>query len=168
MALEFVALTTIAEVGVALAGFATLASAFNRHAFDSEAVFGVVANGSIAMVFSLFALRFGGADLGLRVLAVMLAAVAVMLLRRALRLWVGARVDETLVSDGPSTILGMAALVGMLSSFLFSVLVVVDVRPGDAGLMFESALLCHLLIAVFLLIMAVWRNFAVRDVSPAP
>lgn len=145
-----------------------MASAFNRHAYDSEAVFGVVVNGSIAMVFSLFALRFGGGDLGLRVLAVMLAGVAVMLLRRALRLWVGARGNETVVYDGPSTILGMAAVVAMLSSLLLSVLVAVDVRPREARLMFESALLCHLLIAVFLLTIAVWKNFALRDVSLAP
>ena len=145
-----------------------MASAFNRHAYDSEAVFGVVANGSITTVFSLLALRFGRRDGGLRGLAVCLAVVASMLLARARRLTVAARRDEALNYDRPSILLGLAALLAMLLSLSFSILVAVHLLPGEARLMYESALLCHILIAVLLLVMAVWRTFAVRDISPEP
>jgi len=71
--LEFVALTTIAEVGATLAGFATLAGAIRGNAYDIESVYGAVLNGIIALVFALLALRFGGSDVGLRILAPALA-----------------------------------------------------------------------------------------------
>ena len=85
--MEFVALDTISEVGVALAGFAALASAIRGNVYDAEAIFGVVANGATALAFSLFALRFAGSAESIRILAGGLTLVALCLVVRGVQIY---------------------------------------------------------------------------------
>ena len=164
--MEFVALTTIAEVGAALAGFATLAGAIRGNAYDIESVYGAVLNAIIALVFALLALRFGGSDVGLRILAAALAVVSSLVVTRLVRLVANAREDSAKY-DRSSKILGRGAGLAILSAPPLSILVVFGVLPEQGRLLYESALLCHVLAAVLLLLYVVWRNYAIQHHRPA-
>ena len=51
--MQFFALPLIAEIGAALAGFATLAGIIRRDELDADAIFGIVFNSLIAVVFAI-------------------------------------------------------------------------------------------------------------------
>lgn len=72
--MQFVNLSTIAEVGATPAGFATLASAIRGTSYDADAVFDVFGHGLPALVFALCGSLFGSSTGALRVLNSILAA----------------------------------------------------------------------------------------------
>ncbi len=168
--MDFVALTTIAEVGAALAGFAALAGVLKSGAFDSDSIFDVVVNSLIALVFSLLALRFGETSGGVRILATALALASSVALARSLRVgWAAyhAYRDEMITYDLSSRIIWFGASLSMLLVPPVSILVAADFLPARARLLYETALLSHLLAAALLLLDVVRRNFAIGGNPPA-
>jgi hypothetical protein len=163
--LAFVALETIAEVGVALAGFAALAGAIRGNAIDSEAIFGVVVNGAVALAFSLLALRFGDSIAGVRILAGILALVSVSVALRGIQIVLVSFRSGGTERDPVGDVFGTLAFLGLLLAPPISLVVAFGFHPAEAELLYESALLCHLAIALFLFLYVVWRNFAARQTS---
>jgi hypothetical protein len=58
--LEFSALSLIAEISAALAGFATLAGVVRHDELDADGIFAIVLNCLIAMLFALVAILLVG------------------------------------------------------------------------------------------------------------
>ena len=165
--MEFVALTTIAEVGVALAGFATLAGAIKSNAFDSDSIFDVVVNSLLAMLFSLLALRFGSNSDGLRAIAAALAVASAIAVARTVKIIIAGYRDENAVFQIPTIVIGWGAFLCMLFVPPIAALVAGDLFPSKAAVLYESALLSHLLAASLLLLDVVRRNFALPGDPPA-
>jgi hypothetical protein len=51
---------------------------------------------------------------------------------------------------------------------LLAAVVVMGVFPARAAMLYELAVLSHLLVAIFLLLYVVWRNFALRSQTRTP
>jgi len=113
---EFVALSTIAEGGIALAGFATLAGAIRGSRYDWDGIFDVVVNSLIAAVFALLAMRFGSGSGGIRVVSLGLTVVSTLTAVRTLRVVRAAARDEATTFDRWSSVLGFPSLLCVFSS----------------------------------------------------
>ena len=85
--MQFFALSLIAEIGAALAGFATLAGIIRRDDLDADAIFAIVFNCLIAVVFALVGILFAGAEgsgtHSIRIIAGILLPTANVALARA-------------------------------------------------------------------------------------
>jgi len=168
--LEFTALPLIAEVGAALAGFATLSGVIRGDVLDSDALFDAVLNSLIAVFFSLLALLFGslGADgLGLRIVAVALLLTSALSLTRSLRVTRAAASNETLEFDRVSRIIGYLTLLSMLAVPPLALTVAAGLFPAHAALLFESAVFGNLVAGILALLYVVWRNLAI-PLAPPP
>ncbi len=74
--------------------------------------------------------------------------------------------EDSAKYDRSSKILGGGAGLAILSAPPLSILVAFGVFPEQGRLLYESALLCHVLVAVLLLLYVVWRNYAVQKHRP--
>ena len=96
--MELDALSSIAEVGAAIAGFATLASFIRRDGIDAEAVFGVVQCSLFAVVFALIPMLMfsdsSSSEAGLRLLS-----LVYFFCWTALWIWAANRV-RAMIRDG--------------------------------------------------------------------
>ena len=164
---EFVALSTIAEGGIALAGFATLAGAIRGSRYDWDGIFDVVVNSLMAAVFALLAMRFGSGAAGLRLVSLGLALVGALAAARTLQVVRAAIRDDAEVFDRWSSILGFPSLFCVLSSPVLALSLSAGAFAGKSALLFESALLLHVVAAALILLDVVRRNIAIRGERPA-
>ena len=158
--MEFVALETIAETAVALAGFAAVAGAIQRTMHDSESIFGVVLHGIVALAFSLLGLRLGGSHEGVRIIAGVWVLVAATISAR--NIWMLLLSWGEGDHDRASQFFGMSAFVSGSLTPVFPLLLVFDIYPGHAALLYELGLLLHLLCAALLFLFVMWRHLARR------
>ena len=165
--MNFVDLPTIAQIGATLAGFAALASVIRGTIYDSDAIFGVVANGVIALVFALFALRFGKTPVALRMLAAGFGLASGAWLVRELRVVYAAARDKHATYDRTSAVIGYAYVLAIVSPPVLGAAVAADVWPGEAALLYESALLVHVTAAALSLLDVVRRHTAFGGNPPA-
>lgn len=171
--MEFSALSLIAEISAALAGFATLAGVVRHDELDADGIFAIVLNCLIAMLFALIAiLLVGPAGIGSQALRPLSAA---LLLAFVLALWREVNVYRLSWRDMPERregglggVFGIGAIVSMPLPALLAAVVVMGVFPARAAMLYELAVLSHLLVAIFLLLYVVWRNFALRSQTRTP
>ena len=151
-------LTAVAEVGAALAGFATLAGILRRDYVDRNIAFGVVETSLIAVAFSLLPPTVGN----LRVTAALFFLV-----------WTTAWVHATyrqrkfggsMLSGLPLIAMTMLAL--PLAGSAFALLVALGMYSEHATRFYASAVLCPLLVACFLLWLTVRRIVFPTDGPP--
>lgn len=167
MILEFHALSLMAEVGVAVAGFATIAGVIRHDALHADAIYDVVLHSLTAVFFSILVVTLagsGGLERGtLRLVASALAVVALFSSVRELRVFASAQreLDEEKRHGGVGRVLGFGSLIAMIAAPVPSGLVVAD-AVSDAALVFELAILTHLAAAMLLLLYLVWYNFALE------
>ena len=170
--MQFFALSLIAEIGAALAGFATLAGIIRRDEIDSDAIFAIVFNSLIAVVFALVGILFAGAEgtgtLSIRIIAGALLATATLAIAREVNVyWVSWRtMPEERTVGGLGRLFGIGALVTMLPSPLLACVIMSGYFQTSAALLYELAVFSHLLVAIFLLLYVVWWNFALRRGRP--
>lgn len=171
--MQFFALSLIAEIGAALAGFATLAGVIRHDELDADAIFGTVFNSLIAVFFALIAILFAGAggtgSQSIRVIAAALLFTSVVAISREVKVYRASWRDmhEKAKVGGFGRIFGAASLVSMLPSPLLASVVMSGIFPARAALLYELAVLSHLLVAIFILLYVVWRNFALHRGPPA-
>jgi hypothetical protein len=165
--LLFVDLATLAQVGATLAGFATLAGAIRGTAYDSDAIFDIVAFSLVVMVFSLLGQVFGTTTLGLRTIALGLACSSLAAAVRSIRSAIVAIRDESATYDRTSAVLGCPAVLCTFLAPLIAVTVALNLSPGRAGLLYESALLIQISAAAIMLTDIVRRSLTLRGGPPA-
>jgi hypothetical protein len=150
-------LTTIAEVGAALAGFATLAGILRRDYADRNAAFGVVETSLIAVGFSLLPPVVGNLRVTAALFVIVLAAgFASALLRQR-------KATGTALFVGKPLFTAVASIVN-LAGFAFGLLVALAIYPEHAARLYRSAVLCPLLLACLLL----WLTVRSLVFSPEP
>jgi hypothetical protein len=165
--LQFVDLSTIAQVGATLAGFATLASAIRGTPYDSDAIFDVVGHSLLALIFALCA-SILGASLGpLRVFAALLAASTWLMFVRDVRVLIASARDDSSDYDRVSVVLGWAYMLLILVAPLLATAVVLNVFPQHAALLYESVLLAQIVAAALMLFDVVRRHLELLSGSPA-
>lgn len=164
--MDLLDLSTTAQIGATLAGFATLAGAIRGTVYDSDAIYDVVANSLIALGFSLFAMKFGATLGGLRVLALALAVAGAVMVARDIRVVIAAIRDDSATYDLTSAILGWSYMLVILSSPFLAVGAVANLWPGESAHLFESALLAHLAASILMLLDVVRRSLALSGVPP--
>jgi len=155
-------LTVIAEVGAALAGFATLAGVLRRGHRDRIVAFGVVETSLIAVAFALLPRVL----VSLRVTALLFFLVwttaALTRTRQNMRVTGRSLLDKSELHP----VLGLASLATSLAGSAFSLLVVLAIWPQHEQRFYESAVTCPLLISSFMLWLTV-RNLVLADDDPA-
>jgi hypothetical protein len=170
--LEFLALPLIAEIGAALAGFATLVGVIRHDELDADAIFATVFNSLIAVVFAIVAILFlessETAGQSIRFIAALLLATSVMVISREFNVYRLSWKDESKRPEvtGVGRFFGAATVVSMFVSPALTCVVVGGLFPMRAALLYEFAVFSHLLTAIFLLLFVVWRNFALRSNPP--
>jgi hypothetical protein len=170
--LQFFALPLIAEIGAALAGFATLAGIIRRDELDSDAIFAIVFNSLIAVVFALVGILFAGAEgtgtLSIRIIAGALLPTATLAIAREVNVYRTSwrAMPEERTVGGLGRLFGIGALVTMLPSPLLACAIMSGHFQSGAALLYELAVFSHLLVAIFLLLYVVWWNFALRRGRP--
>jgi len=167
--MQFFALPLIAEIGAALAGFATLAGVIRHDDLDADAIFAAVFNSLIAVVFALIAILLAGAS-GSGAQSIRFAGAALLLaslvaISREVSVYRASWRDASKTPDvqGLGSIFGIAALVTMVPPPLLAFAVVSGAFPDHAALFYELAVFSHLLIAIFFLLYVVWRHLALRS-----
>jgi hypothetical protein len=171
--LEFFALSLVAEVGAAFAGFATIAGVIGRDDMQADSIFDIVLHCLIAVVFALVAIAVigtgGFGHQSLRGIALVLLAVSVLGIAREVHVYRASWRDmpEEEKTGGLGRALGVGALLSMLPSPVLAAVVAAGFFSARAAFLYELALLSHLLVALFLLLYLVWVNFALRARPPA-
>lgn len=171
--MSFFALPLMAEIAAAFAGFATIAGIIGRDALQADAIFDIVLHSLIALFFALIGiLLIGSGAMGyptFRVLALVLLTVSVLALVREVQVYRASwrHMTEEEKTGGLGQVLGVGALASMLPSPVLSATIAAGAFPERAALLYELALLSHLLVALLLLLHLVWINFALRSPPPA-
>jgi len=165
--LQFVDLSTIAQVGATLAGFATLASAIRGTPYDSDAIFDVVGHSLLALIFALCASILGESLGPLRAFAALLAASTWLMFVRDVHVMIVSWRDDSSDYDRVSGVLGAAYMLLILATPLLSTAVALNVFPQHAALLYESALLAQVVAAALMLFDIVRRHLELLSGSPA-
>lgn len=155
-------LTIVAEVGAALAGFATLAGVLRRGHRDRIVAFGVVETSLIAVAFALLPRIL--VDLRLTALLFFAVWTTVALTRTLQNMRVTGR--SILATNELHPLLGLAALGTSIAGSAFSLLVVLSIWPEHEQRFYESAVICPLLVSSFMLWLTV-RNLVLTEEDPA-
>jgi hypothetical protein len=127
----------------------------------------------IAVSFALVAIVFAGsraaAGSSLRAIAMALLLSSLLAMHREFRVyqlsWRDMPDEEK--EGGLGSFLAIGALVSMVPSPVLAGAVVSGAFPARAAFLYELAVLSHLLVAILLLLHAVWRNFALRPGAPS-
>ena len=140
------ALGTIAEVGAAIAGFATLAAVFRRAVLDRQEMFGVVQCSLVAVGFAVLPLALPAPHHGIVPLAVALAILWTLV-------WGHAAIGVVRLMRDPDAPTSAAVATPIMTSNLagtvFAVATVVS-APNRA-VFYQLAVFCPLLTAMLLL-----------------
>ena len=140
-------LTAIAEVGAALAGFATLAGILRRDYADRNIAFGVVETSLIAVVFALLPAAVGS----VRVPAALFFLVWTIA-------WTHATYRQRRFAgsiSGGHTLLAVATLPIPIVGSALALLTAIGMSPEHGGRFYACALLCPVVISCVLLWMTV-------------
>lgn len=152
--LEFFALPLIAEIGAALAGFATLAGVIGDNELDADSIFATVFNSLIAVIFAVLAILFlsreGTHSDSIRFLAAALLAASVTAIAREINVYRSSWRDHSKrpALDGLGKVFGSASLLTMPVSPLLSCAVISGVFSTSAALLYELAVFSHLAVAM--------------------
>ena len=139
-------LNIIAEVGAALAGFATLAGVIGRNHRDRFYAFGIVEASLIALVFSL-----------LPRIVVSIRATALLFFFVWSAAWINAMrknfkaTGQVLERQSTHPVFIAASCTIMFAGSVFSLLIVLPIWPEYNAWFYQSAVICPLLISCFLL-----------------
>lgn len=160
--MQLESLNIVAEVGAALAGFATLASVLRKGHRDRIAALGVVETSLIAVAFALLPRLLGSLRPTALLFFVVWTAATLIRSRQNTRATEGSAFDRSQVHP----FLAVAGLITSLAGSVFSLLVVMAIWPEYEQRFYESAVICPLLISSFLLWLTV-RNLVLADDDPA-
>ena len=165
--MQFADLSTIAEIGATLAGFATLAAAIRGTTYDADAIFDVVAHSLLALIFALCASTFGSTEGMLRGLSALLAVSSSLLLARDIRIILLVREDKSADYDRTSIVVGWLYMLIIAVPPILATTVSINLYPSAAGLLYESALTAQIAASALMLLDVVRRHLAHRSDSPA-
>jgi H+/Cl- antiporter ClcA len=155
-------LTIVAEVGAALAGFATLAGVLRRGHRDRVVAFGVVETSLIALVFALLPRVIVSLRVAALLFFIVLATALFTRIRQNMRVTEKSLFDT---SELHPLLIG-ASFVPPIAGLVFALLVVLPIWPKYDEWFYESAVLCPLLMSCFMLWLTV-RNLVLNDDDPA-
>ena len=170
--MQFFALSLIAEIGAALAGFATLAGIIRHDEIDADAIFGIVFNSLIAVVFAIVGILIAGAEgtgaQSIRIVAGALLLTDIVALVREVNVYRASwrSMPEERMAGGLGRIFGIGALLSMLPSPLLACAIISGSFQTGAALLYELAVFSHLLAAIFILLYVVWWHFALHRRKP--
>jgi hypothetical protein len=168
-AVQFVDLSTVAEIGATLAGFATLASAIRGTSYDADAIFDVVANSLVALIFAVLGLALGTSHDALRVLGLLLATSSGILLVRDIQVTMHIRSDDSAVFDydRASVLLGWSCMLIIAAPPVLGAVVAANLYPDESLALYGFALVAQIVAAALMLLDVVRRHLAHRGDPPA-
>lgn len=163
------AISTIAEIGATLAGFAAIAGVIRSDPIDRDAAFDIAAYGAMATLFALGAILLAaesGEIVGLRFMATALFVVSGASAARNIVVVRRVQSERKAANAEPeppvAVVFGVSALPFMLLTPLLSLYVALNIGASSAALLYAFALASSLGVAFLLLLYLLSKHFVLH------